>query len=74
MTIITMQDLRTNGICPGAKIWCEKNDVDWRTFVRDGVSVEVLRATGDNLTMIDRLEETAKKRIELSEVGKNGRG
>jgi hypothetical protein len=63
MTIITIRDLRANGICPDAHKWCAANGIDWRGFVTNGIHVNELRATGDNMDAIDRLEATAKGRV-----------
>lgn len=62
MTQIRIVDLRACGVCPRARLWFERHRIDWRAFVRDGVDVETLRATGDQLSLIDRLEVAAKER------------
>jgi len=62
MTQITIADLRACGICPDARKWCDKHGIDWRDFVTNGVDVETLRSTGDNLSVVDRLENAAKER------------
>lgn len=62
MTRIVVSDFRACGVCPKAKGWFERHGLDWRAFVRDGIDVEVLRATGDQLSLIDRLEAVALKR------------
>lgn len=62
MTVIKIRDLRANGICPDARKWCEKRGIDWRDFVKNGIHVDKLRETGDNLSAIDRLETAAKER------------
>lgn len=67
MTIITIRDLRANGICPDARKWCEAHGIDWRDFVKSGIHVDKLRATGDNLSVIGRLEQTAVERVERGE-------
>jgi len=63
MTIIRVSDLRSAGICPEARVWCKKHGIDWRDFVANGISVDVLRATGDNLCRIEELERVALRRI-----------
>ena len=63
MTIITMKDLRACGICPESKRWFVEYGLDWRDFVRNGIPVEKLRATGDIPSLINRLEAAAKERI-----------
>lgn len=67
MTIVNMKDWRAEGGCPDAKFWCEQHGVDWRKFVLVGLDVEILKATGDNLSRIHRMEASAIARA------KNGR-
>lgn len=63
MTTITINDFRQAGICPKArKVFFERYGLDWRAFVRDGIDVEELRATGSHATKIDELERIAKAR------------
>ena len=62
MTRITVADFRACGICRDARFWFDKHGLDWRGFVRSGIDVEDLRATGDQLDRIDQLEEAAKAR------------
>lgn len=42
-----MADLRAAGICDRAGPWLEENGMSWRQFVRQGIPVERLEATGD---------------------------
>ena len=47
---ITLDDVVKSGHCVrGAKDWFVSHGFDWRDVVRNGVSVEDLRATGDGL-------------------------
>lgn len=62
MTIVTMKDWRAVGGCKDAKLWCENHGVDWRKFVLVGLDVEILKATGDNLSKINRMEAIAQGR------------
>lgn len=64
MIVVTMRDWRAVGGCPDAKFWCEQHNVDWRKFVLVGLDVEILKATGDNLSKINRMEQAAITRIE----------
>lgn len=64
MTIVKIRDLRTVGICPDARKWCAAQGIDWRDFLANGIDVEILRATRDNLSTIDRLEQAAIRRVE----------
>ncbi|MCV2877618.1 hypothetical protein OE699_02030 [Sedimentimonas flavescens] len=60
---ITVDDFRRVGICPAARNWFARHGLDWRDFLRNGVELERLRATGDQQTMIDRLEAAAQERL-----------
>lgn len=62
MTRIRVSDLRACGVCPRARFWFERHGLDWRAFVREGIEVEALRATGDQLSLIDRVEAAAQER------------
>lgn len=63
MTIITLKDMRKAKICPDARMWCASHNIDWRGFRRHGIHVDTLRATGDNLSAINRLEQAALLRV-----------
>lgn len=69
MTIIKVCDQRAEGVCKGARHWFERHGLDWRDYIRNGIDVERLRATGDIPDLIDRLEARAKAR----EASENGR-
>lgn len=64
MTRITLADFRhpTTRVCRDARHWFDRVGLDWRAFVREGVAVETVRATGQHLDLIDRLEAAAKER------------
>lgn len=62
MTRITIDDFRACGVCPKARRWFERNGLDWRAFVRNGIEADELRAVGDNLDLLERLEAAAKAR------------
>jgi hypothetical protein len=62
--IITLTDFRTVGICPKARtVFFEKHRLDWKVFVRDGIALSILRATGDHQSNVDRLEAAARRRL-----------
>lgn len=43
---------KRRGFCRGkAKAFCARHGLDWREFVRVGVSAEVLEATGDGMAL-----------------------
>lgn len=47
---ITIDEIRAVGHCPkGIRRWCEANDIDFKTLIRDGFPKEVLLATGDGI-------------------------
>ena len=60
--IITMRDWRKVGGCPDALLWCSERGIDWRKFVREGLDIEILRESGDNLSKMDDLEAAAINR------------
>lgn len=68
--IVTMQDLRTipgltrrGGFCaPNARAWAQRNGLDFRAFVRNGVDAGVLLATGDGFAL--KLVAWARQRRE----------
>lgn len=63
MIIVTMKDWRKVGGCRDAKFWCTEHGIDWRDFVRNGIDVEVLKATGDNLSKLEAMEQAALERL-----------
>lgn len=61
--IITIRDFREIGVCPKSRYWFEKHGLDWRDFVKNGISLETLRATGDQQSNVDRVEAAARRRL-----------
>lgn len=58
---------RRQGFCRGkSREWFQRHGLDWRDFVRNGISAEKLEATGDGLALalVDWARECE---------GKNGR-
>lgn len=57
--IVTTRDLftipgysRRAGFCrAGARTWFQAHDLDWTHFVKHGIAVEILEATGDALAL-----------------------
>lgn len=43
----------------GARRWCARIGIDWATFVREGIAVEALEATGDAMAL--RLAEHVRR-------------
>jgi hypothetical protein len=63
--LVTISDMRKAGYCPtGARRWFEAHGLDFRDFLKHGIDIEVLRATGDAF---------AVRAIELHEA-RNGHG
>lgn len=60
--MITIADFRACGVCPRARFWFERHGLDWRDFAKNGIELAALRATGDQLNLIARLEAAALKR------------
>lgn len=61
---VTVDDFRRAGICKKAKtlFFC-KHNLDWKSFIRDGIDSEVLRSFGEHLEKIDALEAAARSRL-----------
>ena len=50
--IVTVQDLRASRLCfQGARPWFRRHGLDWQAFLADGLSADVLAATGDALAL-----------------------
>jgi len=62
---ITINDARAAGICPRQRFFFERHGLDWRDFVKNGIELEKLRATGDMQDQIDRVEKAARERLGL---------
>lgn len=63
---VTVSTLRKAGVCPDARHWFNRQGLDWRDFVRNGIEVEKIIATGDTIAL--RVAEVAMK-----EAGVHGR-
>ena len=57
--IVKIADFRTCGICPRARLWFEEHGLSWRGFVKDGIEVDILRATGCHIDLWNRVEAAA---------------
>lgn len=65
MTRIRLSDFRDprSYVCKAARpLFFDRFGLDWRQFVRDGMTADELRAPGQHLDLIDRLEQTALDR------------
>jgi len=64
--IIKISDLadRSSFVCGRVQFWFRKHGLDWADFKANGIALEDLHATGDQRGMIDKLEKTARRRIE----------
>lgn len=50
--MITHADMRSLGYCNrGARIWFERHGLDFNLFRKEGLSADVLEATGDAMAM-----------------------
>ena len=48
MTIVRMVHVRQSKQCSrGARAFFERHNLDWQSFLRDGIDAKELRATGD---------------------------
>lgn len=47
---ITMADIMATGHCPsGVRAWFKRNDLDFRKFMREGITASDMLATGDGM-------------------------
>ncbi len=62
-TIITSKDVRPYYCASGLRRWFERNGLDFKDFLANGVSADALRATGDPsaLFIIERVESAERK-------------
>lgn len=52
MTIVTMRHIRKCKMCSrGARAFFERHGLDWVAFLKEGVPVETLEATGDAMAI-----------------------
>lgn len=59
--IITARDVKAASMCitPGAKMFFKRHDLDFRDFIKNGISAEKLIATGDALALeVVRLKQS----------------
>ena len=64
---IYIRHLRAEGICAsGGRQWFARHDLSWSDFLDNGVSSEVLEATGD--TFVNRVIDRA--RAEAQEIAR----
>ena len=50
MTVIRMEHIRKTKMCSeGARRWFKRNNLDWNSFLAEGIEEELLLATGDAL-------------------------
>lgn len=60
-TTITMRDVRAAHMCSrGAREFFERHRLDWATFLKDGVPIEVIEAIPD--AMAQKVVEVARGR------------
>jgi hypothetical protein len=56
-----MRDLRAAKVCSkGARVFCQRQNIDWSLFLKNGVESEVLEKTGDAMAI--RVVEVARGR------------
>lgn len=49
---VTMQDIRSARMCSsGAREFFKKHNLDWLTFLKEGLPVEQIEATGDAMAL-----------------------
>lgn len=66
MTIrIQIEDLADpkSFVCRRVKAWFRRHDLDWGDFKKNGIDLETLHSLNDQRGMIDKLEQTAIRRM-----------
>lgn len=65
MTIITPQDTLhpDSYVCKRIRFWFRRHGLDYEKFQREGIHVDELKATGDQIEKIEALEKTALNRV-----------
>lgn len=50
--IVTMRDVRAVRMCSGgAREFFKRHNLDWNTFLKEGLPAEVIEATGDAMAL-----------------------
>lgn len=61
MIRVKMNHIRAAKMCSrGARQWFERHGLDWSTFLREGLPVEEIEATGDAMAL--RVARVARER------------
>lgn len=61
--IITMKDVRAAGMCSyGARKFCQKYNIDWQEFLKNGIDANELLKTKDGM---------AEQVVKVAENGRN---
>lgn len=65
MTIVTVQDTLdpTSYVCRRMQFWFRRHGLDYEEFKKNGISIDALKATGDQVDKIAALERTALRRM-----------
>jgi hypothetical protein len=51
-TIVTMRHVRQAKMCSkGARAFFQRHNLDWPTFVRQGLPADIIAATGDTMAL-----------------------
>lgn len=59
--IVRMEHVRAARMCSrGARAFFERHNLDWNTFIREGLPVEQIEATGDAMAL--QVAEVARGR------------
>lgn len=52
MILVTMADVRAAKMCSrGARAFFQRHNLDWQTFIKVGLPIEVIEATGDAMAL-----------------------
>ena len=59
--VVRMEHVRASKMCSrGARAFFKRHNLDWNTFIRDGIPVEQIEATGDAMAL--KVAEVARGR------------
>ena len=70
--IITVTDARRMFCAAGMRRWAERNGIDFKDFIRNGISVSAIRALGEDVAIDRLLIAKAKSANPGAEESENG--
>jgi hypothetical protein len=53
MTTLRIKHIRQAGYCAsGTRVWFERHNINYVEFLKNGIDVEILEATGDHFALV----------------------